>query len=138
VPLEGLGIEDALFVSRGHEKTLLFFGEDSPGENGVYADVGGSEVMREGASHAHDGSLGDVVDGEVGRGDDPCDGTHIDDGAAARCFHAGCDGLSGEKLMAEVHCNPLVPGVGGYVFEFVAVVASGVVDEDLWRAQAGS
>jgi hypothetical protein len=137
VALERLCGEDAVLVSGRHVEAVLAFGEDGSREDGVYADVEGAEVAGEGASHGDDGSFGHVVEGEVGSGDQGGDGAHVDDGALACGLHAGDDGLRGEELVGEVQGHTLVPVFGGDVFDAVAVVAGGVVDEDVWCAEGG-
>jgi len=132
--LEVLGIEDSLFVGRGHVEVGLALGEDGSWEHAVDADVEGAEVVGERAGHGDDGGLGHVVEGEVGRGDHPGDGAHVDDGACTGGLHVSGDGLGSEELMAKIDGHALVPVCGSHVFEAVAVVAGGVVDEDGWRA----
>ncbi|MCU1224366.1 MAG: hypothetical protein JWQ42_2459 [Edaphobacter sp.] len=135
VTLEALDGEEVLLVVGGHVEATLLFGEDGSGEDGVDADVGGAELMRERSSHGDNGGLGHVVDGEAGGGDEPGDGAHVDDGARACRLHSRGDGLRGEELVPEIHGHALVPVLGGDFGEAVAVVAGCVVDEDLRGAE---
>ena len=123
--------EDFGDVLGGVPELLLAFGGDGAGEDGVDADVVGAELVGEGAGESDDGGLGGDVEGQAGGGDEPGDGTHVDDGAAAGGAHGGDDGLDGEEEGAEVGGDGAVPGLGGDFFDGVALVVGGVVDEDV-------
>ena len=60
----------------------------------------------------------------------PDDRTHVDDGTAAETLHLRGDRFGGEKHVAEIGGEALVPIFGRDGFEGVAVVTGGVVDED--------
>jgi len=135
VALEVLRIENALLVGGGHVEAGLAFGEDGSWEDAVDANVVGTEVVCERAGHGCDCGFGHVVEAEVGRGNDVGDGTHVDDGASASGLHAWGDGLGGEKLMAKIDGHALVPVFGCDIFEAMAVVVGGVIDEDRRRGE---
>src|SRR5579875_3691334 len=91
--------------------------------------------MGQGAGHADNACFGRHIDGHTGRGDHPTDGAHVDDGAAACQAHGGDDALRHKELLPEVDGNGPVPQLGGDVFDGVARVVAGVVDQDIDGAE---
>src|ERR1019366_2676867 len=79
---------------------LLPLGGDGAGENGVDANVEGTEIVGEGAGESDDGGLGGDIDGQGGVGNDPGDGAHIDNRPAASCAHGRQNGLNGGEVRA--------------------------------------
>ena len=134
---EGLAGEHLGYVGFVEPESLLALGKDAPGKDGIDADVVRAELVGEGAGEADDGSFGGDVDGQVGGGDEPGDGAHIDDGAALTLAHAGDDGLGEEELVFEVDGEERVPEFGGDVAGVVAGVVGGVVDEDVYGRECG-
>ena len=128
---EGLAGEHLGGVGFVEPESFLALGKDAPRKDGVDADVVGAELVGEGAGEADDGGLGCDVDGQVGGGDEPGDGAHIDDRTALTLAHARDDGLSKEELVFEVDGEERVPEFGSDVLGVVAGVVGGVVDEDV-------
>ncbi len=65
----------------------------------------------------------------------PADRPEIQDHAATRALHRRRRRLRREEEVAQVHCHPLVPIGGRDLFDRVAIVIGGVVDEDIDATQ---
>src|SRR5471030_655541 len=123
--------EDLLFAFGRVPQRHLALRLDRAGDDAVDADAVFAEVARQAARQAFDGGFGGHVQRQVAQGQVPRDRTEVQDHAAAGRFHAGCDGLRAEELVAQVDSLVVVPVFGGDVGDLMAVVVGGVVDQDV-------
>ena len=100
----------------------------------IHTDTVPAKVAGEGSREALDRSFAGLVEDEVRQCEVPADRPKIDDGSAAAGAHARDYRLRTEKLVLQVHCEPVVPIIFRDIVELVAVVVCGIVDEDVERA----
>ena len=74
--------------------------------------------------HTSRGRLGGDIGRKPGRGNQPSNRTHVDDGTAAGLSHSWRYGLDQKKLMPKVHSHSVIPIVGCYLFQLVTIVIS--------------
>ena len=108
----------------------LALGPDGARRDCIHANIRRAVLARLRAREADYGGFAGDVRGKAGVREAPDDRTHVDDGAAAETLHLRRDRVGGEKHVAEIDGDAIVPVGRSYGVERMAVVAGGVVDED--------